>query len=342
MSDRWPKRVLITGGREVGGLRAFAEGLREGFTALGIPAEIIHPSGILFRWRELRDPAVLKVLSTTAVFASPFARRAICIAHCLPRPDVQGWLKTLAILASFKLANLFPECRLAAVSDYVAVHLRAFYGLRLDAVIHNPLQPIFCEPWQSSEPRNYLTYVGRLVPAKKLHRLLPVMQQLLDQNPELRVCIIGDGPQRRELEALVQDEPRIEFSGTLDALGVRAYLRRTKVFVSGCETEALGLAYVEALSQGCAVAMPACGGGLEIAPALIGTQIQLLPLSFHGVQVLDVLQRAAKSTSRSVRFDAYVPGAIAAKYLKCDSTCLSKAPAVCQNAQTAETGSDAH
>jgi glycosyltransferase involved in cell wall biosynthesis len=326
MSTEIPKKVLITGGREVGGLGAFAEGLREGFTALGIPAEIIHPSGLLSRWRELRDPAVLKVLSTTAVFASPLARRAICIAHCLPRPDVQGWLKTLAILASFKLANLFPECRLAAVSDYVAVHLRAFCRLRVDVVIHNPLQPIFCEPWQSSEPRKYLTYVGRLIPAKNLHRLLPVMQKLLDDDPELRICIIGDGPQRRELEELVQDKSRIEFAGILDALAIRTFLRKTKVFVSACETEALGLSYVEALSQGCAVAMPACGGGLEIAPDLIGTQIQLLPLAFDKRHIAEILAKLVKTDTEEIgtrALHAYHPKLIARAYLLADAGCTA-------------------
>ncbi|MGB9419012.1 MAG: glycosyltransferase [Acidobacteriaceae bacterium] len=290
----------------------------------------------------MRDPGVLKILSTTAVFAAPFARRAICVAHGFPRPDAQGWLKTLAILASFKLANLSSGCRLTAVSEYAAAHLRAVHRLRVDAVIHNPLQSIFCEPWEPSEPRNYMTYVGRLIPVKNLHRLLPAMLQLLDQNPDLRICIIGDGPQRRELEALVQDKPRIEFVGTLHALDVRAYLRKTKVFVSGCETEALGLTYVEALSQGCAVAMPACGGGLEIAPTLIGTQIHLLPLSFHTTEVLNVLRRAAKSTTRLLPFDTYAPGAIAAEYLKCDSHCVSRAPAVWQGARKPEMGSDAH
>jgi glycosyltransferase involved in cell wall biosynthesis len=342
MSDRLPKKVLITGGREVGGLRAFAEGLREGFLELGIPADIISPSEILSRWRDLRDYSVLKILSTTAVFAAPFARRAICVAHGFPRPDAQGWLKTLAILASFKLANLSSDARLTTVSGYVAVHLRAIYKLRVDAVIHNPLQSVFCEPWQSSEPRMYLTFVGRLIPAKNLHRLLPVMQQLLDEDPALRICIIGDGPQRQELEALVQDKSRVEFAGAMDATAVRAYLRKTKIFVSGCETEALGLAYVEALSQGCSVTMPACGGGLEIAPHLIGTQIQLLPLSFHDTEVLNVLRRAAKPTSSPVPFDAYAPSAVAALYLRCDSHSLSSAPAVWQNTGTSETGSDAY
>jgi len=321
-----PSKVLITGGHEVGGLRTFAEGLREGFTELGIPAEVITPSSILSRWRDLRDARVLKILSTTAVFAAPFARRAICVAHGFPRPDAQGWLKTLAILASFKLANLSSNCRLTAVSHYVAVHLQASYGLRVDAVIHNPLQSIFCEPWQSSEPRNYLTYVGRLVAAKNLHRLLPVMQQLLDEYPDLRVCIIGDGPQRQELEALVQHDPRIEFAGTLNALAVRAYLRKTRVFVSGCETEALGLAYVEALSQGCAVAMPACGGGLEIAPTSIGAHIQLLPLSFEKQQTKETLATLLEINSKEMgtkTICAYRSDSVAHTYLFADTVCTS-------------------
>src|SRR5712692_10721177 len=93
-----PSRVLITGGREVGGLTAFAEGLSEGFTVLGIPSEVISPNEIFKRWRDLRDAKVLKILSTTAVFAAPFARRAICMAHGFPRADAQGWTRMLAIL----------------------------------------------------------------------------------------------------------------------------------------------------------------------------------------------------------------------------------------------------
>jgi glycosyltransferase involved in cell wall biosynthesis len=209
-------------------------------------------------------------------------------------------------------------------------------------VIHNPLQSIFCEPWQSCKPRNYLTYVGRLIPAKNLHRLLPAMQQLLEEDPELRVCIIGEGPQRRELEALVSGSPRVEFLGTLDPVGVRAYLRKTKVFVSGCQTEALGLAYVEALSQGCAVAMPACGGGLEIAPDLIGNQIHLLPLSFCRAQVAGILQRALKSTCSPPAFEVFVPDAVAAAYVKCYSHKFSKAPAAWQQTEMLDRDSDAH
>ncbi len=137
----YPSRILITGGHEVGGVSSFAETLAEGFAALGISAEIVSPSRIFARWRDLRDPRVLKILSTTAVFAAPFSRRAICVAHGFPRPDVQGWMKALGVTASFKVAGWFAQ--LVAVSYYSAIHLRTIFNLRVDAVIHNPLNDAF-------------------------------------------------------------------------------------------------------------------------------------------------------------------------------------------------------
>ena len=314
-----PEKVLITGGREVGGLTAFAAGLSEGFAALGIPSEVIAPNEIFRRWRELRNPRVLKILSTTAVFALPFAaRRIICVAHGFPRADAQGWARMAAILASFKLANSTSQARLVAVSDYVAAHLRGPFNLRVDAVIRNPVQSCFFEPPDESGERRYLTYVGRLLPAKNVHRLLPAMCDLQKENRGLRVCIIGDGPQRTDLESYFRTDPPIEFTGDLDPLEVRSYLRRTKVFVSGNEMEPFGITYLEALSQGCAVAMPACGGGLEIALDQINRRVYLLPLSFNREEVTAVLRCALSSPRPPVSLAAYQAKAVAEAYLRVD------------------------
>src|SRR5260370_23227174 len=141
-----PEKVLITGGREVGGLMAFAAGLSEGFTALGIPSEVIPPNEILKRWRDLRDPGVLKILSTTAVFSAPLARRAICVAHGFPRVDVAKWVKAAAIFASYRAPKFSSKTRLVAISDYVAAQLRCLFDVRVDAVIRNPVQSWFLEP----------------------------------------------------------------------------------------------------------------------------------------------------------------------------------------------------
>jgi glycosyltransferase involved in cell wall biosynthesis len=328
MKDEYPLKVLISGGREIGGVSSFAEGLRTGFAGLGISVEIISPSHLFLRWRELRDPRVLKILSTAAVFAAPFSRRSICVAHGFPRADAQGWIKLLGIVVSCKLAAR--NSLLVAVSHYAAIHLRAIFGLRVDAVIHNPLSAAFLEDRSSEEPgqaapeREYITYVGRLHPVKRLDRIFPAICALVEETPQLRACIIGDGQLRSALEAAAQGNPRIEFKGRLSPVEVRGWLRRSRVFVSGCETEALGISYLEALSQGCVVAMPACGGGLEIAPDEIGKSIRLLPLPLEQGTVLSALREALSSPGCAQPMTNYDAVEIASRYLELDARRLPR------------------
>ncbi|MDE3187027.1 MAG: glycosyltransferase [Acidobacteriota bacterium] len=323
MTQTAPMKVLITGGDIAGGLASFAEALRAGFEELGITAEVIPPRRILFRWRDLRNSHALKIFSTTAVFAAPFSRRSICVAHGFPRADAQGWIKLLGIIASFKLATR--SSLLATVSHYAAVHLRTIFGLRVDAVIHNPLHRLFLEHQDaSSSPRDYITYVGRLHPCKRLDRIFPAICALVKATPNLRACIIGGGELSGALEAAAGGDPRIEFTGPLPREQVRAWLRRTKVFVSGCETEALGISYLEALSQGCIVAMPACGGGLEIAPDLIGRSIRLLPLSWEQGAILSTLREAFSSQAIAASLTPYSAAAVAASYLELDRQRLAR------------------
>lgn len=320
MNDAYPRKVLITGSRNIGGVGAFADGLRSGFSTLGIPVEIITPRQILSRWHDLRDPRVLKVLSTSAVFAAPVARRAICMAHGVSRAHLQGFWKMAAVIATFKIANASAGARLIAVSDYVAAHLETIFNIGIDAVIRNPLRPAFLEPAANkTASRSYITYVGVLDAVKNLHRLLPAIRDVLDENPGLRACIAGDGPERCHLEALADGDRRIEFPGWLNATEVREQLRRSRVFISGTPTEALGIAYLEALSQGSAVAMPASGGGLEIAPKLIGTGIQLFSISLARDSVASALRNGLTAALETPSVDAYAPVAVAKAFLAADA-----------------------
>ena len=320
MPDSDPDSVLITGGHEIGGVNSFAHGLRQGFRQIGIPAEIIPASRIFSRFRELRDPNVLKILSTTAVFAAPMARRAICIAHGVPRADYQGWRKLVGIIGSFKIANASPGAQLVSVSHYTAMSLRAIFNVHTDAVIHNPAKSCYLEEVPDiTAQRNYITYVGRLIAAKNLHRILPAARLLLDETPGLRVCIIGEGEQRAELESMVDGDPRVEFRGTPDDFTVREWLRKTRVFISGNEVEGFGISYLEAITQGCIVAMPASGGGLEICPEKVGSSVKLMPLSWDRDQTLATLRSALHETWTPIRTTAFTLEAAVHSYLLVDS-----------------------
>lgn len=318
MSSSIPRKVLISGGNPAGGVASFAEALRCGFAELGIPAEVASSGSVVRRIRELRDPAVLKILSLAAVFAAPMARRAICVAHGFPCAKYQGWPKTLGVLASFYLADVSKGAQLVAVSAYSALHLTSIFGLRVDAVIHNPVHSLFLDPPPKCN-REAITYVGRLHPAKHVQLLIPAIRDVLDDNPTLRAWIIGEGPMRAELEAMAGNDERICFLGALSPMAVRDRLRHTCVFVSANPTEPFGIVYLEALSQGCSLAMPSSGGGLEIAPELIGTQIQLFPSNIAHKEISAALQRALVNKTTAFSSTGFSPERIARAYLDLDA-----------------------
>ena len=319
-----PDKVLITGGREVGGVASFAEGLSAGFAEIGIPCEIVRPASLYSRVGDLRSKRVLKLLSTTGMLAVPFARRAICVAHTVPLVQEQGWLKLLVLISCFKLTNACSSARVVAVSDYVAIHLSYIFNIRIDATVRNPLPRIFLEAFQAEEKeRHYITFVGRLVKCKRLELLLPPICDLLNENPHLHCCIVGDGPLRGELEKSVADHCRVEFAGSRDYRFVRDQLRRSKLFISGAGNEGFGIAYLEALSQGCIVAMPATGGGIEIALRRVGQNIQLLPISLERGEVLNVLRHALNLQPSAVCLNAYTAKAVASAYLDLDRAFFS-------------------
>ena len=155
---------------------------------------------------------------------------------------------------------------------------------------------------------------------KNPHLLLPAMREVLDENAGLRIWIVGDGPLRPILEQIAYGDERIEFLGMLEPREVCRRLQYTRVFVSGSPTEPFGITYLEALSQGCAVVMPACGGGLEIALEQVGGRIQLFSCVFTSRrEIASAMRRALLSSPKAVDLTDYSARAVARAYLNVDA-----------------------
>jgi glycosyltransferase involved in cell wall biosynthesis len=133
------------------------------------------------------------------------------------------------------------------------------------------------------------------------------------------MCIVGEGEQRTQLEAMIDGDVRFEFKGAPSDLAVRGWLRQTRLFVSANVAEGFGITYVEAMAQGCKVAMPASGGGLEISPENVGRSVQLLPLSFDRGEVLATLRRALREPPPSIRTASFTVKKAVESYLEVDS-----------------------
>lgn len=310
------KKVIISAGREVGGLDAFARALAHGFGELGIEAEILPLKEILSKRRnELRDANVLKIFSTTAVFIAPFCKNVISVAHGLPRMDAQGFWRFAVILLSYRLASKYGI--LGCVSNYSKRNLKAFFNIQADGTIFNAVLPMFLDTDNKKIQRSYITYIGRLHSVKNVIAFLEPLKKISKLYPEFTIQIIGHGSDERAIRELTKDNDRFFVLPPKEPNEVAEILRKSEIFFSGCETEGLGISYIEALTQGAKVVMPNSGGGLEIAPKLIGKKIFTFDLSMDEDSIFGALEAAILSNSKDV-FDItpFIPEKVATEYLK--------------------------
>lgn len=122
-------------------------------------------------------------------------------------------------------------------------------------------------------------FVGRLVPYKGADMLLEAAAPLVRAG-ELRVQILGDGPQRAELEALIAREQigaGIELAGWVDHQRVQDHLAESDLLVLPSIREFGGGVVLEAMAVGLPAAVVAYGGPRELVTEETGFLIELGP-----------------------------------------------------------------
>lgn len=128
-----------------------------------------------------------------------------------------------------------------------------------------------------------LLFVGRLVEKKGLHHLLHALPRIMNHRPNVRLTVIGSGPELGGLQRQVAElglEAHVRFLGALPQPALAEHYRRATVFVApfveadSGDQEGLGLVVAEAMACGCAVVVgdvPAVqdlvgkGGGVCVA-----------------------------------------------------------------------------
>lgn len=116
--------------------------------------------------------------------------------------------------------------------------------------------------------------VGRFVPQKGFDTLLRAWRRVLDAAPYgSELVMIGDGPQRRRLDALITElglSRSVRMAGALPRSEVIPVLQQADVFalpvrtrLAGLNPEGLGLAALEAAACGLPVIIGASGGAPE-------------------------------------------------------------------------------
>lgn len=117
-----------------------------------------------------------------------------------------------------------------------------------------------------------LLTVGRISKEKNLQRLPGIMDQL----PEARLAVVGEGPYRDELAGLL-DRRRTVFTGYLTGEDLSRAFASSDAFLFPSLTETLGLVALEAAASGLPVAASRAGG----IPAIIRDRVAGILLDPH-------------------------------------------------------------
>ena len=98
-----------------------------------------------------------------------------------------------------------------------------------------------------------LLTLSRVAEEKKIDRILNAMPEIIDEFPQTRLVIAGDGPDMEVLQEQVERltlEDSVIFTGDIPHDDVGSYYKMADLFVSASDTETQGLTYIEALASG--------------------------------------------------------------------------------------------
>lgn len=98
-----------------------------------------------------------------------------------------------------------------------------------------------------------LLTLSRIAAEKKIDHILNVMPEIIDDFPEVKLVIAGDGPDVNLLKDQVERltlEDHVIFTGDVPHEDVGNYYRMADLFISASDTETQGLTYIESLAAG--------------------------------------------------------------------------------------------
>ncbi|MDW7753938.1 MAG: glycosyltransferase family 4 protein [Brevefilum sp.] len=111
-------------------------------------------------------------------------------------------------------------------------------------------------------------YVGRLDQNKQVHLIVDASYALQQQYPDIKLLIVGDGPESSNLTDKVADygiTESVHFAGKQKYEDIPNFLNQSRVFIMASAFEGLPVAMIEALSCGLPVVMPDIGDISDIA-----------------------------------------------------------------------------
>jgi glycosyltransferase involved in cell wall biosynthesis len=186
------------------------------------------------------------------------------------------WVKTaMPVLKGFLKWAARRSDRVVAISSYTADELRELVHVPIEVIPYTTSLP--APPAPRAERRSAagpftVLFVGRLVERKGVSHLVEAVS-LLRSGVDVRLVIVGDGPERARIEARVREQRldgRVVVRGRVSEAELQAAYAAADAFVLPAvmdrrgDTEGLGVVLLEAMNHRVPVIASAIGGITDI------------------------------------------------------------------------------
>jgi len=192
------------------------------------------------------------------------ARRDPIVLHLHGNPDIERGMSFKSRLL-FSFYNLSPRLfsGILAVSPGLAgATARELGGNAPIRYLPNPVRQLGGDTDRAVSNGKAFVSVGRLAYQKGHDVAIRAFQQVVAKHPDATLTILGDGPERAALQALIDS---LELGNNVVLKGVvadpTAELRAADAFVIASRWEGFGVAIIEALSTGLPVIAARCDFG---------------------------------------------------------------------------------
>lgn len=158
----------------------------------------------------------------------------------------------------------------------------------------------------------FICAAGRLIPLKGFHILIKAFKNITESFPDLKLVILGDGPERKALLSLIHElnlENRVFLKGFVN--NPYSYFKKARCCVVTSIHEGFPNVLLQMLSTNESVLSTECAGGISDIPGLVTVKVNsILDLE------LGIRHLLKKDTSANrQKFDAYLANRTPAAFL---------------------------
>lgn len=290
----WSHRLPFGGAERI--LDSVRRSLRQAIGQRGrvdlIHAYVSYPAGFIASVlsRETGIPYVL------TEFMGPFPFKVHTTKLGCPRFEI-----TEAINNSSKCIVL---------SEYL---LRKFeeYSFKEPVIIPFSVDTDKFKPKQSEHTTIEVVSCSRLVVEKGVYDLIDGFTKALERVPNLRLTVIGEGPEKKQLQNLIMSENLsdvVHLTGGLTNIQVAEYFAKSDIFAMASHFDTFGVVFIEALSSGLPIVGTKCGGPDSFITPDLGILVPIKEVESFSealVYVAENLKRYSKDRIRENAVNKY-------------------------------------